>query len=165
MHIYAWILAGTWLAIFAFCLFAKFGLRYAALFAAIQTAAGTPWSPLVLMGLPICFVLAYFKIMRQGPAGLLFWPRWAWLWSNDEDGVHPGWYAAQFPNWGSWKVTFAWTAVRNPVNNLRFVWGVSGTHRPLWYREFTFRGEPHYAKFGWMSDGYPAASAGAGKGF
>lgn len=59
------------------------------------------------------------------PVALMFnkWPPFAWLWGNDEDGV-PDWWLARakdkhivartFPRW--W-----WYAIRNPVNNLRFL--------------------------------------------
>lgn len=39
------------------------------------------------------------------------WPKWAWLWHNAEEGS---------PDW--WKGSdFWWYAVRNPVNNFRFL--------------------------------------------
>lgn len=51
------------------------------------------------------------------------WPRWAWVWGNNEEGV-PDWWmngvlfdniiARYFPRW--W-----WYAIRNPVNNSRFI--------------------------------------------
>lgn len=177
--IYAAILAVTWLTLFAFCMFAKFGVKYSALFATIQTAAGPFWAPLVLAGFPICFVLARFKIMEQDAAGLFHWPRWAWLWDNKEDGVHPGWYASQFPNWSSWHIAFEWTARRNTVNNLRYVWGISGVGRPLFYWEKDLKARSYkvfgrtftapseiYVKAGWLpNNGFPACSAGAGRGF
>jgi hypothetical protein len=80
-----------------------------------------------------------------------------WLWWNDDD------VALLSPM--SWWQEYVYLAWRNPVANLRHVPGVSKVGRPLWYRTWTIRGKLFYAKAGWMSDGYPALSAGAGKGF
>lgn len=166
LEIYAAILAATWLAVFVFCLIVKatpkkFGPREAALFATIQTVAGPPWAPLVVAGIFICLPLAYFRVTKADSNGVLHWrPRWAWLWDNLEDGVHPGWYAAQFPNWGDWKITFVWTAKRNPVNNLRFVPGISKVGRPLWRKTWGEKPGGWYLMAGWNSSGYPVMSGG-----
>jgi hypothetical protein len=136
---------------------------YICLFAAIQLVS----LALTIIGLPICALLSVAALettqpsrTSKAPAASVVWgwPKPFWLWSNDADGVwgpypHSRWYA------------FYWTALRNPVNNLRFVAGVSKVGRPLWYRTWTIRGKLYYAKAGWMSDGFPAFSAGAGKGF
>jgi len=54
------------------------------------------------------------------------WPRWAWLWSNEEDGVAgPTWYAARHPKWSGSKIAFFWSALRNPSNNMRFIPGIN----------------------------------------
>ena len=81
-----------------------------------------------VIGLPVCAWLAYTRNWRltrsyRNPDRFIaVWrPRWAWVWSNNEDGVtgHPGWqdrYASS-DRLG----TFIWSALRNPSNNLRFV--------------------------------------------
>lgn len=77
-----------------------------------------------------------------------------WLWWNDEDGAGP------VPHWFS---EYMWLAWRNPVANLKHVPGISKVGRPLFYRHW---GDPGwYIKMGWMSNGYPAFSAGSGRGY
>lgn len=84
------------------------------------------------------------------------WPRFAWVWFNDEDGYGP--------KAGYWN-KFVWLALRNSVNNLRYVPGVSKVGRPLYYRIWLVEGRTFYFKAGWLGDGYPALSAGAGIGY
>lgn len=130
-----------------------------ALFTGIQLVSGV----LFIVGLPICAVLAmaahYTSSTNYNKTKWISkFPSWAWLWSNDEDGVTPPGYTSR---WG----TFVWTALRNPVNNLRFVSGVSGQGRPLYYRSWLVKGKQYYFKCGWMSNGFPCLSGGAGRGW
>lgn len=163
LHIYLLALAITWALLCAAGVFAfKFNIGYAALFAAIQIVGGMPWAPLVLAGVPICALLSTSNLITLNgtPGAVWHWQLnpWTWLWDNKIDGVvGPG----PVTRWQA----FYWSALRNPVNNLRFVPGVSKVGRPLWYRTWTIRGNLYYGKAGWMSDGFPAFSAGAGKGF
>ena len=50
------------------------------------------------------------------------WPKWAWLWGNDEEG-YPDWFAKKAAN--SWYrkhwPKFHWYAIENPFNNLRYL--------------------------------------------
>lgn len=52
-------------------------------------------------------------------------PRWAWLWSNDRDGLlgdKRGWWSANTPFYVSYTHPFCmwwWAAIRNPANNQR----------------------------------------------
>jgi hypothetical protein len=78
-----------------------------------------------------------------------------WLWWNDDDQA-----LLEGMSMGQQYVYLSW---RNPVANLRHVWGVSGNGRPLWWRHWTINGKVYYAKAGWMSDGLPCLSAGAGE--
>jgi hypothetical protein len=54
-------------------------------------------------------------------------PRWVWLFGNDYDGLlgdKRGWWAANTPfGWpvDSFWAMWWWAAIRNPVNNMRFV--------------------------------------------
>lgn len=75
------------------------------------------------------------------------------LWQNDDDER----LIFLMSRWREY-VHLAW---RNPVANLRHVRGVSGKGRPLWY----WSNGKHYAKAGWMSDGYPCFSFGSGRGY
>lgn len=123
-------------------------MKYIPLFLLIQLIN----IPLMVLG---WFIVALcVTATRRG--WLRDWPHWAWLWFNDEDGYGtiPGW-------WGA----FDWLALRNPVANLRHVRGVSKVGRPLYYRTWLVKGRQFYVKAGWMSDGYPACSAGAGRGY
>jgi hypothetical protein len=58
-------------------------------------------------------------------------PRWLWIWGNDEDGLDPIWYAVIHPTWGAWRRMYTWAAIRNSVNNLRFLPGFG----VRWYAE------------------------------
>lgn len=132
-------------------------MKWIALFIAIQIVALV----LALVGIPIVGLLAYLRIWEK-PAIAAQW-HWAsrafWLWDNEIDGI-----CAPGTTPTAWSA-FYWSALRNPCNNLRFVPGVSKAGRPLWYRTWTLFGKQFYAKAGWLSDGYPALSAGAGKGY
>lgn len=94
------------------------------------------------------------------------WSRLFWLFDNDEDGI-----------FGTGPITrlraIYWAGVRNYVNNLRYVRGVSKVGRPLWRKEWTSKvrtltlfgrtwtvGGRYYAQAGWNSSGFPVLSAG-----
>jgi len=80
------------------------------------------------------------------------WPRWAWVWFNDEDGYGP--YKSYFGK-------LYWLLIRNSVDNFKYVPGVFGLGRPLWY----WSNQRWYAKAGWESNGTICGSAGSGKGY
>ena len=77
------------------------------------------WIPLIAIKLALA-LLGLFTV----PLALQFsegkyeqWPDIFWVWGNDESKGVPQWFLDKgrpFPNW--W-----WYAVRNPVNNMRFV--------------------------------------------
>lgn len=79
-----------------------------------------------------------------------------WLWGNDVD--------FQLLKTMTYWQRYVYIAWRNPVNNLRFVRGVSRVGRPLWRYEwgvdnvFMFPG--YYAQAGWNNSGFPVLSAG-----
>jgi hypothetical protein len=108
---------------------------YAALFALIQLVN----LPLMALGWLICLSPALAHD--------------TWLWWNSDD--------QKLIDAMSWWNAYVYLAWRNPVANLRRIPGVSGKGRPLWY----WSNQKFYAKAGWMSDGYPACSAGAGRGY
>jgi hypothetical protein len=132
-------------------------LLYVLLFAAIQAAAAV----LFIVGVPVCALYAYLLPNRRTKSRttglpIMSFPKWAWVWSNDEDGVYPPWYHRVNPSWSYSRTIFVWTALRNPVNNLRYVPGVSKVGRPLWRKEFG----KWYAQAGWNGAGNPVFSAG-----
>jgi hypothetical protein len=134
-------------------------VKYTLLFVLIQLVSAL----LFLAGLPVCAVLAYRGIAKQDANGAYHWPWAFWLWDNAEDGTCPTWYRKAHPTRSDATNEFIWTALRNSVNNLRYVRGVSAKGRPLWLYNWTIRGKVFYFKAGWLSNGYPVLSAGAGK--
>jgi hypothetical protein len=131
-------------------------LGYIALFALIQLVSLV----LTLIGIPLVGFLSIYRDWEV-VGKLIQWRGGAltWIWGNEENGiVGPG---MALTRWNA----FYWSALRNPCNNLRFVPGVSKVGRPLWYRTWMMFGKQFYAKAGWLSDGYPCLSAGAGRGY
>jgi hypothetical protein len=116
---------------------------------------------LLLIGIPVIGILAYFRLWRNAGGGIGGPSRWqwrggylTWIWGNLEDGiVGPGMILT------SWNA-FYWSGLRNPVNNLRFVPGVSRVGRPLWRRTWGAKPGGWYAQAGWNDSGYPVLSGG-----
>jgi len=159
-------------------------MKLLVLFLLIQGASAGLFVP----GLPVCAYLAYSHQATYDKAtGKYHWPAWAWIWDNDEDGVAPSWYREKHPDWSFEKTAFRWSALRNSVNNLRYVKGVSAPGRPLMYRTWTWQvpvvawrtwgfvsypkvaavqTRQFYWKAGWQPNtGWPVISAGGGNGF
>jgi hypothetical protein len=135
-------------------------LKYIPLFILIQLVSAV----LFVIGVPLCAALAYSKRWTYDiHRDTYHWKggRWTWLWDNQEDGTLPYWYALMYKWYSVPHAMFMWTALRNPVNNLRFVRGVSGVGRPLWRKTFVFRGKHLYVQAGWNNSGYPVLSGGA----
>ena len=85
--------------------------------------------PLILIGWVLIPIAAVCKAWRRAESerdgrqiSVWSWP-FMWLWSNDEDGVIAGEQYKDFKN--DILQAIYWTALRNPVNNLRFVKYVS----------------------------------------
>ncbi|MDB6085200.1 MAG: hypothetical protein JWN43_3081 [Gammaproteobacteria bacterium] len=123
----------------------------------------------LILGLIVLLVLAatkcwYIRESRYFPGrqitvwrgGYLSWP-----WGNEEDGVtgeastqRAATYAARYPNIRI--RAFMWSALRNPANNLRFVFRWRGGPFYRWENaSHTF-----YFQAGWYANGYPVLSAG-----
>jgi hypothetical protein len=84
--------------------------------------------PLYIAGL---FVTpAMIALSHTDSAGLVHAPRAFWIWDNDEDGMDPEWYRQANPTWSRWRRMYAWTALRNSVNNMRFVRWISPPLQP-----------------------------------
>lgn len=84
--------------------------------------------------------------------------RLLWLWGNDEDGITPLWYN---PAGSRWKA-YVWTALRNPVDNFKYLWWTQRALGPLWRREFhvlPFKGL-FYVQAGWNASGHIVGSLG-----
>lgn len=83
--------------------------------------------------------------------------RWVWLFGNDYDGLlgdKRGWWAANTPfGWpvDSFKAMWWWAAIRNPVNNMRFVklWQAPVAGSAITYRgDYTVEDSP--GQTGWQ---------------
>lgn len=118
-------------------------LKYVLLFVAIQLVSLV----LTVIGIPVILVLEFLgaETLTDGKWHL---PRWAWIFDNAEDGVAPSGY------------TMIGWYLRNPVNNLRFVRGVSKVGRPLWRKTWGAKPGGWYVQAGWNPSGYPVLSAG-----
>lgn len=89
---------------------------------------------LIVLGLPIVALAIPFRVHALSASDgrpVVNLPRWAWLWGNDFDGLlgdKRGWWADNTP-FGlpadSFLSMWWWAAIRNPVNNLRLVPGIS----------------------------------------
>jgi hypothetical protein len=107
-------------------------MKYILLFSLIQ-----------LLNMPLMVLGWFLCLLRPIP----------WLWNNTDD-------TSKLSEMTYWEA-YVYTALRNPVANLRHVPGVSAKGRPLWY----WSNGKYYAKAGWLSDGYICLSAGSGKGY
>lgn len=84
---------------------------------------------LALIGLPLIALLLWTGQYHTRPSQVYagrkvtaFKSPLFWLWGNEEDGVlGPEWYAAAHPKWGPKFRGWMWSAIRNPVNNDRFI--------------------------------------------
>lgn len=135
-------------------------MKYIPLFLLIQIISLV----LQVIGLPVCLYLAAFGKWRDlgfNAPSIDHFPKLAWIWDNDEDGIYPWFYVRENLAWSPTRICFTWTVLRNPVANLKHVPGVSKVGRPLFYRS----NGKFYVKAGWMSNGYPACSFGAGRGY
>ena len=117
-----------------------------------------------IIGIPLAAALlltsAYsMRLSRYFPARVIaVWRGGAltWLWGNEEDGVFgPQVYNPSMTKWRA----FVWSALRNPVGNLRFLVAWKGGP---W---FQYRGNGWYFQMGFRPDrGWPVLSAGSGTG-
>lgn len=81
---------------------------------------------LALAGLVMVPIGLMTRYMSFGPIPEHHWPNNIfWLWGNDEEGV-PDWWLGraadgEYGKLASWFPRFWWLAIRNPVNNSRFL--------------------------------------------
>lgn len=83
------------------------------------------WLLLFVVGLlivPLCIELGHHEKSRVTQLMIYTAPRLLWLWGNDEDGYQSATVLRLLPaRWGLWRTMYHWAAIRNPVNNLRFI--------------------------------------------
>jgi len=79
------------------------------------------------------------------------------IYGNDEDGLLPVGFMTWAPDW---LAAYVWTALRNPADNLKYLFAVPGG--PFWYKDFT-------SPFAWYimigyrgAEGLPTFSIGGG---
>ncbi len=106
---------------------------------------------LILLGLvvvPLALPFSSRGVSLSDGRDINILPQWAWLWSNDYDGTDGdkrGWWAENTP-FGlpveHFVSRYTWTALRNPVNNLRFTDLGSAPASDL---EYTLWGSPAVA--------------------
>lgn len=104
---------------------------------------------LIVLGFAVVAAAIPFRVLAVSLSDgrtIINLPRWAWLWGNDFDGLtgdKRGWWAANTAfGWpvDSFCAMWWWAAVRNPVNNMRLVPGISC---PVGQCLITYRG--HHA--------------------
>lgn len=135
----------------------KWTCSYIAVFAAVQLLS----LGLALVGILPIAILATLKRWRIDPTilGGSGWRTSSFfntLYGNDEDGI----FGPKGEFTGSRWHAFYWSAIRNDVNNLRYVRGISGVGRP--YSRWTWGATPggFYIHAGWNASGFPVCSAG-----
>jgi len=70
---------------------------------------------LIIAGLVLVpFALGYEKLFKR-------WPKLLWLWGNDEEGCPDWWLNMDKPKVKDVFPCWWWYAIRNPVNNMRFL--------------------------------------------
>lgn len=81
-----------------------------------------------------------------------WWGGWlTWLWGNEEDGVTgPIWWAVRHRDWPMWRIAYVWSALRNPVNNLRFVPGINPVIDPKRIQWHTGGGRTWLVEYTWQ---------------
>lgn len=91
-------------------------------------AAALLWPPVI--ALKIALILVGLLLVLIGVLWARHdyqrWPRILWLWGNDEDGLGPAWWFKRADNVPRWAAEWWWLAIRNPVNNSRFLFDDSG---------------------------------------
>jgi len=121
-------------------------LKFCALFAAIQLTAFV----LQVVGFALLAVAANAKFYQETDSRLHWKSKFLWLWDNQEDGICPSWYGP-ITRWN----VFKWAALRNSVNNLRYIKGVSDPSYPVLWAEGTINKKPMRLIVGWNHSGYP----------
>lgn len=80
-----------------------------------------PLNVLGLLLIPFCIWFGHTETSYITNVPIFTAPRALWLWGDDEDGYDPVVWQQANPTWGCFKRMYVWGALRNSVNNLRFV--------------------------------------------
>lgn len=136
------------------------------------------WVPLWILGViavPIAIYYGITQVSRINGQTIFNAPRMLWLWGNDEDGYDSDAVKKILPEFKSqWLRMLWWGAIRNPVNNLRFIkclhppqradkiqWKHYGSFTLVWQGVFSRliwnesnqkSGASPYFTFGWKYD-------------
>lgn len=118
--------------------------------------------PLWILGLPIVAACAWQAWCWPTRANrfdrtVLKFPRIFWLWGNDEDGVDglrggdpaQQWWANKTAGWSPQKRIFTWSAMRNPVDSLRWIPVLNPKLEPARVRFIGMDHEPNEGESGW----------------
>lgn len=77
---------------------------------------------LILLGLVAVPFALHLCDYEPGIPRKDMWPDFFWIWGNDEEEVPRWWYNKAAQNWLTRLFpNFWWYAIRNPVNNFRFI--------------------------------------------
>lgn len=87
------------------------------------------WLPLFLLGLvlmPVACLCGHNMVSPITKKEIFNAPWWLWIWGNDEDGILPRYYhpftvEKDKLGWSSFRITYVWAALRNSVDNLKYV--------------------------------------------
>lgn len=117
---------------------------------------------LAAIGIPVIGVLAWQGWCWPTPSKrfnrtILQFPRVAALWNNDEDGVDglrggdpaQQWWADKTAGWSPQKRIFIWSALRNPVDSLRWISLINPKLDPSRVRFVGMDHEPDHGESGW----------------
>lgn len=115
-----------------------------------------------ILGLPIIGMLAWQAwcwptYSERFNRTVLQFPRIAWLWNNQEDGVDglrggdpaQDWWAQKTAGWSPIRRIFIWSALRNPVDSLRWVPVLNPRLEPSRVRYVGMDHEPMEGEGGW----------------
>jgi hypothetical protein len=117
---------------------------------------------LAALGIPIIWFLAKHGMCRPSRSSrfdrlVLQFAPFFFLWNNEEDGVDglrggdpaQNWWADQTVTWSSRKRIFVWSALRNPVDSLRWVPLLNPKLDPARVRFIGMDHEPAKGENGW----------------
>lgn len=117
---------------------------------------------LAAIGIPVIGALAWQGWYWPTPSKrfnrtILQFPRVAGLWNNDEDGVDglrggdpaQNWWADKTAGWSPQRRIFVWSALRNPVDSLRWVPLINPKLDPSRVRFIGMDHEPGDGESGW----------------
>lgn len=117
---------------------------------------------LAAMGIPVIATLAWRGCYEPRPSRhfkrtVPQFPRWAWLWNNQEDGVDglrggdraQAWWLTMTSDFTPLRRVFKWSAFRNPVDSLRFIPLLNPKIDPARVRSVGMDREPQDGESGW----------------